>query len=65
MSETRAVYVVEGQQGEQVQTPPAWVRDTLEAAWAALVGDGMWGELTVTFQGGRLQVVHIGQTIKL
>ena len=63
MSEARAMYDT-GEQARVEQPAPPWVRDTLEAVWAALVGDGMWGELTVTFQGGRLQVVHIGQTIK-
>ena len=64
MSEMRAVYDT-GEQARVEQPAPPWVRDTLEAVWAALVGDGMWGELTVTFQNGRLHVLRVGKTIKL
>ena len=64
MSEIRAVYDT-GEQARVEQPAPPWVRDTLEAVWAALVGDGMWGELTVMFQNGRLHVLRVGKTIKL
>lgn len=64
MSETSPVYQV-GETPARCANPPAWVRDTLEQAWAALAGESAWGELRVTYQAGRVQLVRVETTVKL